>query len=59
MVINRRRLTWKEQVEWVLKNTGIDWENLYIVEEIIKDTTPTYELTTQVGEEVVITYEKN
>jgi thymidylate synthase len=35
-----RELTWKEQVQWVMKNTDVEWENLYIVEEIAKDSTP-------------------
>ena len=35
-----RELTWEEQVRWVMKNTDVEWENLYIVEEIAKDTTP-------------------
>ena len=36
-----RELTWEEQVQWVMKNTDVEWENLYIVEEIAKETTPT------------------
>jgi thymidylate synthase len=35
-----RELSWEEQVQWVMKNTDVEWENLYIVEEIAKDTTP-------------------
>jgi len=35
-----RELTWEEQVQWVMKNTNVEWENLYIVEEIAKPTTP-------------------
>jgi thymidylate synthase len=35
-----RELTWEEQVQWVMKNTEVEWENLYIVEEIAKDSTP-------------------
>jgi thymidylate synthase len=35
-----RELIWEEQVQWVMKNTDVEWENLYIVEEIAKDTTP-------------------
>ena len=35
-----RELTWEEQIQWVMKNTDVEWENLYIVEEIAKDTTP-------------------
>ena len=35
-----RELSWEEQVKWVMKNTDVEWENLYIVEEVAKDTTP-------------------
>jgi len=35
-----RELTWDEQVKWVMKNTNVEWENLYIVEEIAKPSTP-------------------
>jgi thymidylate synthase len=35
-----RELTWEEQVKWVMKNTNVEWENLYIVEEIAKPSTP-------------------
>jgi len=35
-----RELTWEEQVHWVLKNTNVELENLYIVEEIAKSSTP-------------------
>ena len=53
----KRRMTWEEQVQWVMKNTDVEWENLYIVEEIYKDTTPTHIVTTQIGEEIITTYE--
>jgi thymidylate synthase len=35
-----RELSWEEQVQWVMKNTNVEWENLYIVEEIAKESTP-------------------
>ena len=35
-----REMTWEEQVQWVMKNTDVELENLYIVEEIFKDSTP-------------------
>jgi len=38
----RREMTWEEQVQWVIKNTDVEMENLYIVEEIAKDSTPKY-----------------
>ena len=52
-------MTWEEQVQWVMRNTNVELENLYIVEEIAKPTTPTHIVTTQVGEETVTTYEYN
>lgn len=53
-----REMTWEQQVQWVMKNTDVEWENLYIVEEVAKDTTPTHMVTLQVGEEIIVTYEK-
>ncbi len=35
-----RELTWEEQVQWVMRNTDVEMENLYITEEVYKDTTP-------------------
>jgi thymidylate synthase len=35
-----RELTWEEQVQWVMKNTNVEWENVYIVEEVAKPSTP-------------------
>ncbi len=35
-----REMTWEEQVQWVMKNTDVELENLYIVEEVAKETTP-------------------
>lgn len=35
-----REMTWEEQVQWVMKNTDVELENLYITEEVYKDTTP-------------------
>lgn len=35
-----RELTWEEQVNWVMMNTDVELENLYIVEEIAKESTP-------------------
>lgn len=41
-----RLMTWEEQVQWVMKYTDVELENLYIVEEIYKPTTPTKVVTT-------------
>jgi hypothetical protein len=57
--MQRREMTWEEQVQWVMRNTNVELENLYIVEEIAKPTTPTHIITTQVGEEIVTTYGYN
>lgn len=35
-----RELTWEEKVKWVMQNTDVELENLYIVEEANKETTP-------------------
>jgi thymidylate synthase len=35
-----RELSWEERVQWVLKHTDVELENLYIVEEIAKNSTP-------------------
>jgi len=36
-----RELSWEERVQWVMKNTDVELENLYIVEEAHKSSTPT------------------
>ena len=54
-----REMTWEQQAQWVMKNTDGVWENLYIVEEVAKDTTPTHMVTLQVGEEIIISYENH
>jgi hypothetical protein len=52
-----REMTWEERVQWVMKNTDVEWENLFIAEEIAKPTTPTHITTIQVGEEIITKYE--
>lgn len=52
------KLTWEERVQWVMRHTDVEWENLYIVEEIAKPTTPTHRVITQIAEEIVTTYER-
>ncbi len=39
--VEKRDMTWEERVKWVMKNTEVEWENLYITEEVQKPTTPT------------------
>jgi len=38
--INSREMTWEETVQWVMRYTNVELENLYIVEEAHKSTTP-------------------
>lgn len=40
-----RNLTFEEQIEWVMRNTDVEMENLYITEEVYKPTTPTKMVT--------------
>jgi thymidylate synthase len=35
-----RELSFEERVQWVMRNTNVELENLYIVEEIAKPSTP-------------------
>jgi|688.fasta_scaffold527471_2 hypothetical protein len=39
--LNERNLTFEEQIQWVMKYTDVEMENLYITEEVYKPTTPT------------------
>ena len=55
--IIEREMTWEEQVHWVMKNTDVEWENLYIVEEIAKETTPTHIVTKTENGKTTISYE--
>jgi hypothetical protein len=42
-----------------MRNTNVELENLYIVEEIAKPTTPTHIIETSINDRTVITYEYN
>jgi hypothetical protein len=57
VVIERRPMTWEESIQWVMKHTDVEWENLYIVEELYKDTTPKTVITRSNGIEQIISYE--
>ena len=57
VVIEKRPMTWEEQVQWVMKYTDVEWENLYITEEVYKETTPTIIVTLSNGMEEIIAYE--
>jgi len=54
----KREMTWEERVHWVMRNTDVELENFYITEEVYKETAPTHIVTTQVGEEILVTYER-
>jgi hypothetical protein len=51
--IEERELSWEERVQWVMKNTDVEWENLYIVEEINKESSPTKLITLTYNEEKI------
>ena len=50
-------MTWEEQVQWVIKYTDVELENLYIVEEVYKETTPTVKVVTTIGDKKTVRYE--
>ena len=50
-------MTWEESVQWVMKNTNVEWENLYIVEEVYKKTTPNIIKTISYNNKTAIKYE--
>ena len=37
-----RQMTWEEKIQWVIKNTDIEMDNVSITEESYKKTTPTH-----------------
>lgn len=55
--IESRQMTWEESVQWVMKNTNVEWENLYIVEEVYKKTTPNIIKTISYNNKTAIKYE--
>ena len=57
VVIEKRPMTWEERVQWVMKYTDVEWENLYITEEVYKDTSPTTIVTLSNGIEEITAYE--
>jgi desulfoferrodoxin (superoxide reductase-like protein) len=52
-----RPMTDEERIQWVMKNTDVEMENLYIVEEVHKPTTPTIITTMKYADETVVIYE--
>jgi hypothetical protein len=57
VVIEKRPMTWEERVQWVMKYTNVEWENLYITEEVYKDTSPTTIVTLSNGMVEITAYE--
>ena len=55
--IEERELSWEEQVRWVMENTDVELENLYIVEEIAKPSTPSRVTIVKTRNETVEVYE--
>jgi len=55
--IEERELSWEERVQWVMKNTDVEWENLYIVEEVNKESSPTKQITLTYQNEKIEVYE--
>jgi thymidylate synthase len=37
-----RQMTWEEKIQWVIKNTGLEMDNVLITKELYKKTTPTH-----------------
>jgi len=57
LAFETRDLTWEETVQWVMKYTDVELENLYIVEEAAKDTTPKKLTTLTYKNQTAATYE--
>lgn len=57
LTFETRELTWEETVQWVMKYTDVELENLYIVEEAAKDTTPKNLTTVTYKNQTAATYE--
>jgi hypothetical protein len=55
--IDEKEMTWDEKVQWVMKNTNVEWENLYITEEAHKETTPKKIITLKYNNQIVKNYE--
>jgi len=55
--IDEKEMTWDEKVQWVMKNTNVEWENIYITEEAHKETTPKKIITLKYNNQIVKNYE--
>jgi hypothetical protein len=54
--VEEREMSWEERVQWVMKNTDVEWENLYIVEEANKESSPTKQITLTYQNEKIEVY---
>ena len=54
--LKERNLTFEEQIQWVMKYTDVEMENLYITEEVYKPTTPTKKIRLLYRGEIIETY---
>jgi hypothetical protein len=55
--IEERELSWEERVQWVMKNTNVEWENFYITEEVHKPSSPTKLITITYKDKTIESYE--
>jgi hypothetical protein len=55
--IEERELSWEERVQWVMKNTDVEWENFYITEEVHKPSSPTKLITITYKDKTIESYE--
>jgi hypothetical protein len=55
--IEERELSWEERVQWVMKNTDVEWENFYITEEVHKPSSPTKLITITYNDKTIESYE--
>lgn len=58
LTFETRDLTWEETTGWVMRYTDVELENLYIVEEAHKETTPNKLTTVTYGNQTVSIYER-
>jgi len=54
--LKERKLTFEEQIQWVMKNTDVEMENFYVTEEVYKPTTPTKEVKLMYRGEIIEIY---
>lgn len=55
--LNKKELTFEQKIQWVMRYTNVEMENLYITEEAYKPTTPTKLITLIYKNETIVIYE--